>query len=142
MSTNNELLAELNAFRAQHDLPPFADWRKARHMPMLETHRAEEEAKAALAAEEAKKAERKAKRTKKDDGVPAYKRMPHGIKSVVDSPVAFVHAFLDANPDRKRKAAVNALIQAGVNFSTARTQYQRWSANRKAGAGEVVKDAE
>lgn len=133
MSTNNELLNELNAFRFRAELPPFADWRKARHMPMLEAYRAEQAARAALEAEEAKKAARKAKRKgeKNPDAVPPYKRMPHGVPSTIESPVAFVHAFLNENPNMKRKAAVNALVTRGINFSTARTQYQRWSANRK-----------
>lgn len=42
MSDNVALLAELNTFRANDNLPPLGDWRKARHMPMLEKYRAGE----------------------------------------------------------------------------------------------------
>lgn len=42
MSDNEKLLAELNAFRATEGLPELGDWRKARHMPMLERYRAGE----------------------------------------------------------------------------------------------------
>jgi len=36
---SNELLAELNAYRANESKEAFKDWRKARHLPMLEAYR-------------------------------------------------------------------------------------------------------
>jgi len=66
--------------------------------------------------------------------LPGYKvlaRESAGTKSKIEKPVDFVHAFLDANPDMKRKEAVAALIAKGVNYSTARTQYQRWFSNKR-----------
>lgn len=131
-TTAIELLAELNAYRAIDGLPPFADWRKARHMPMLEAYinarLAEvkdepvviEEAKGALAA----KVEEVTPAAKQ----PAYKVLARmsGAKSAIEKPVEFVHAFLSANPDLSRKEAVAALVNEGVNYSTARTQYQKW----------------
>lgn len=64
--------------------------------------------------------------------VPAYKTMYSREHSRVESPFKVVHSFLDANPDMKRKAAIAALVAQGVNFSTARTQYQRWFSKRNA----------
>lgn len=52
-------------------------------------------------------------------------------KSKVPSPVDFVHAFLDNTTGLTRKEAIIALVEAGVNYSTARTQYQRWYSKRK-----------
>jgi hypothetical protein len=53
--------------------------------------------------------------------------------STIDSPCAFVHEMAAkmhaANPDVRRKDVVAACIAAGVNRSTARTQYQIWFAN-------------
>lgn len=194
----NELLNELNAFRAQSNLAPFADWRKARHMPMLEQYRAnaeklidtfeasaeelakqtvrptadeelnietrpmtdeEVDATAKLAAMHAQVDELKAtteetaedllRAATHDDfagnkGVQnaareiaktkSYKQVAHYGKSTVDKPVGFIHQFLSDNPGMTRKEAVIALTEGyGVNYSTARTQYQRWySANKKA----------
>lgn len=68
------------------------------------------------------------------DKAPSYKAIANYEKSSVESPVAYIHAFLDANPDMGRKAAVVELVGRGINYSTARTQYQRWSSKRKAGA--------
>ncbi len=62
---------------------------------------------------------------------PAYKDFANYDRSRIMKPVDFVHSFLDANPDLPRKAAVQKLVEAGVNYSTARTQYQRWFAKRK-----------
>lgn len=119
MTTNTELLNELNTFRATENLAPFADWCKARHLPLLEAYRA-------AAAKAAKKAttERAAK-------LPTYKDVANYDKSTVESPVQYVHSFLDRNPEMTRKEAVTALQAKGVNFSTARTQYQRWFTKRK-----------
>lgn len=143
MSTNNELLAELNKFRSlYHSLPPVADWRKARHMPMLEKYRAEHaaneanakaeaEARAAADTELAKKLPvKKAKKAATGEKVVPYKLMTYHPTSLIQSPVAEVHKFLDANPTLGRKASVAKLVEMGINFATARTQYQRWSSKR------------
>ncbi|QIG67669.1 hypothetical protein EVB51_052 [Rhizobium phage RHph_Y17] len=64
----------------------------------------------------------------------SYKQVANYNKSSKESPVAYIHAFLSANPTLSRKAAVIALTsEHGINYSTARTQYQRWfSANKAA----------
>lgn len=139
--TNTDKLTALNAVRAKDGLAPLADWRNARHQPMLDEYLAKERSAAAYAeavayAEAAAAIIMKAKKAKKEKGpkdpTPAYKRMAHYVKSAIENPVQFVHSFLDANPGMKRKAAVAALVEQGVNFSTARTQYQRWFTARKA----------
>lgn len=121
--TNAINLAALNAFRAIDGLAPFADFRKARHMPMLDAYEVEYVAAATSIAKKAKKNAPKAL---------TYKQLPHGVPSTIESPVAFVHGFLNANPKMKRKDAVAALIGTGINFSTARTQYQVWFKNQHA----------
>lgn len=168
----NVLLNELNAFRATENLAPFADWRKARHMPMLEAYRAAMVQDAAAEADEMEGDEPDAlivlpngetvreSEIEEYEGtdthgeeapvdvapaaheanavavekLPAYKVLARqsGATSAIEKPVEFVHSFLTANPDMKRKAAVAALVEAGVNYSTARTQYQKWfTANKK-----------
>ncbi|QWY83369.1 hypothetical protein [Rhizobium phage RHph_X3_2] len=62
---------------------------------------------------------------------PSYKQLPRLPKSEVEKPLEVIFAFLDANPDMKRKAAVSALVAKGINFYTARTQYQKWYTKRK-----------
>lgn len=62
-----------------------------------------------------------------------YKELYSRERSTVIKPFNVVHSFLDANPDMKRKDAITALIEQGVNFSTARTQYQRWFTKNKRG---------
>lgn len=186
MMTNAiELLAELNDYRAQAGLKAFADWRKARHMPMLEEYRrllaevADDESfempAEELAAQDGrpvhedlevvvidsftafaehanevastggniakiahsddfaghKALQEKARELAKEK---SYKQVAHYDKSLVDKPVAFVHAFLDNNPGMTRKEAVIALTEGyGINYSTARTQYQRWFTEQKKG---------
>lgn len=129
--TNTEKLAALNAFRAKEGLAPLADWRNTRHQPMLDTYQAKAQAEAAYA-EAAAKAIKPKKEKGPKDPTPAYKRMVHYVKSTIENPVQFVHSFLDSNPDMKRKAAVATLVEQGINFSTARTQYQRWFTAHKA----------
>ena len=156
-----ELLNELNAFRAGDDKPPFKDWRKARHMPMLEEYcindeiasvgeadlgddfeMPEEELAAQVGRESADIARDEALVAHVETVTPvkggvvintsavAYKLMP--IKdSTVENPFKVVHSFLDANPTLKRKDAVARLVEMGVNYYTARTQYQRWFTKRK-----------
>lgn len=63
--------------------------------------------------------------------IPSYKMMYGTSKSAIDTPVKFIHDFLNAHPDLKRKAAIYELTSRGINFSTARTQYQRWYSERK-----------
>jgi hypothetical protein len=138
MKSNLELL---NSFREGDGLAPFADWRKARHQPMLDAYMAA--ALAALPPEPAMpnpdpNAHTKAVLAKiKDDKAKplSYKHLARKApaKSAVVSPVEFVHAFLTGTPGMPRKEAIAALVDAGVNFSTARTQYQKWfAANKKA----------
>lgn len=58
---------------------------------------------------------------------PPHKQFAVYGRSAVLSPVQFVHEFLNAKgKDLTRKQAIHALSEAGVNYSTARTQYQRW----------------
>lgn len=179
----NELLNELNAFRIDRDLAPFADWRKARHMPLLEQYRLEraafdaayvaggkaadafEASEAELAAQALRPSTEtftakienvefvetnhgvkltvvelvdvKPVTTEEAPAAPAkmksYKQVANYNKSSIESPVAFIHAFLSANPTLSRKAAVIALTsEHGINYSTARTQYQRWFTANKA----------
>lgn len=127
-------LVALNEYRAAEGKAPFADWRRARHMPMLENYintdprtidpiQAEPEVEVAPVAEVV--AEVVAEK------LPSYKVAANHAKSTIEKPVDFVHAFLDENPDLGRKASVIALQRAGVNFSTARTQYQKWYQARK-----------
>lgn len=119
---NNELLNELNTFRATEGKTPFADWRKARHMPMLEAYRAEAQVEKDVAEDvEVVNDEDAAK-------IPSYKELARTSLAVstVAKPVELVRTFLSANPQLDRKAAVAALVGMGVNFSTARTQYQKW----------------
>ena len=165
MTTNENLLAELNAFRVAEGKDPFKDWRKARHMPMLETYRAAADFELPveeLAAQEGRpvhedaidaiaealedettevivldsltaliESQEAARALAKEK---SYKEVARYTKSAVDGPVAFVHQFLDANPGLSRKEAVMTLTSVhGINYSTARTQYQRWYSARKQG---------
>lgn len=50
--------------------------------------------------------------------------MPDGVG--LDKPVAFVWAFLSANPDLSRKNQLAALIAMGMNPNTMRTQTSRY----------------
>lgn len=68
--------------------------------------------------------------TKQGD-VPSYKNMVRHEKSTIEKPLATIHAFLDANVGMKRKDAIAVLVEQGINFYTARTQYQRWFTNKK-----------
>lgn len=65
--------------------------------------------------------------------LPAYKVLANksGKKSSLENPVKFIHDWLNENPDVKRKQAVTTLVECGVNYATARTQYQRWFSGRK-----------
>lgn len=66
--------------------------------------------------------------------LPSYKQMvrDHGGYSKIENPVEFIRGFLDANPAMTRKQAVAALVAVhGVNYSTARTQYQKWYTKHK-----------
>lgn len=187
---SQDLLNELNAFRAIDGKDAFKDWRKARHMPMLEAYRADAGAVKAKqidfemsADERANQVGRESADIARDEemlkdlpgvvlpietktvvkGVtkamkpgiypvkvveqkvegnvlttvaevitsPSYKEMTRHAKSQVEKPFNFIHSFLDENPTMKRKDAVAALVEKGVNFYTARTQYQRWFTNKK-----------
>lgn len=135
-------LIVLNSHREAEGLAPFAAWRKARHEPMLSAYlekaKAVELANEKAMTEQAKaiKAVKAAKETPAtDEPKPlSYKHLARKApaKSGVGTPVQFVHQFLAANPTLTRKQAMAALVDAGVNFSTARTQYQKWfTANKK-----------
>lgn len=63
---------------------------------------------------------------------PSYKQMTRLAKSEVEKPLSVIHSFLDENPTLTRKQAVAALVAKGINFYTARTQYQKWYTNKKA----------
>lgn len=143
MTTAITNLLALNTFRAIENLPAFADYRKARHEPMLVAFEGEY-ADAALSiadaiADAAALAAKANETTEVVTEVKAprvtYKTLPHFVPSTVESPVAFVHGFLNANADMTRKNAVASLVNDhGVNYATARTQYQRWYAKRNAAA--------
>lgn len=65
--------------------------------------------------------------------LPSYKQMvrDHGGYSKIENPVEFIRGFLDANPEMTRKQAVAALVSVhGINYSTARTQFQKWFAKQ------------
>lgn len=127
---NNELLNELNTFRATEGKEPFKDWRKARHMPMLEEYRSEADVAAAIedACEEVEVLDSLTEVEVEVVKVASYKELARASAptSTVVKPVELVRTFLSANPQLDRKAAVAALVGMGVNFSTARTQYQKW----------------
>lgn len=64
--------------------------------------------------------------------VPAHKVFQVHGKSTIVSPVKVVHDFLDANgANLTRKQALFQLAQLGINYATARTQFQRWFAKNK-----------
>lgn len=155
--TNTDKLDLLNNFRKNEGKAPFADWRKARHQPMLDAYMAGrdefemtedelaqqtergstvdeqvDETPAPAADEAADEAEAPVAETPK---LPSYKEMMKDTAtSTVVKPVAFVHAFCDAHPDLTRKQATAELMALGINFSTARTQYQKWYTANKAKA--------
>lgn len=136
MTTSNLNLIALNTFRAIDGLAPFADFRKARHASMLNDYEAVYDASAVALNKQATKQAKATKQSKATE-VKAprvtYKSMPHYVPTPFVGAVAFVHGFLNANPDLTRKQAVETLVNVHqVNFSTARTQYQRWASNRKA----------
>ena len=47
-------------------------------------------------------------------------------RSQFSGPVAYVHAFMDANPEMKRRDAIKTLVENGVASHTAATQINRW----------------
>lgn len=53
-------------------------------------------------------------------------------KSTVEGAVALCHSIFNANPDLRRKDAIQKAVDAGVTFYTARTQYQKWFKAQKA----------
>lgn len=148
-TTANELkLISLNMFRATEGKAPFADWRNARHASMLAEYVAAAEAADTEAMEGdepdalmiapngelVRESEIEEVAPVATEKLPAYKVLARqsGATSAIEKPVEFVHSFLTANPGMKRKEAVAALVGAGVNYSTARTQYQKWfTANKK-----------
>jgi hypothetical protein len=62
---------------------------------------------------------------------PSYKELPRLDRSAILKPVEYIWKFLDANPDMKRKDAVTHFVTNGINYSTARTQYQHWFKKNK-----------
>ena len=142
-------LERLNNYRQAQGLDPITAWRPARHQHLLdsivvpwEIDQAAAEAssikevdipdplKDAINSHDfADKAIEDAVRAAK---IPPYKTFARYDASAVDKPCAFVHQFLSDHPTLTRKQAMHALMQYGVNYSTARTQYQKWFANRPA----------
>ncbi len=147
-------LAALNAFRALDNLAAFADFRNARHAAPLAAYEVEYSTAATNLLEDALLAEQEATAAAAAvvevvaaEKLPAYKVIARDQRhSVPESPVALVHAFCDANPTMTRKQAVSALVTVHqVNYSTARTQYQKWFTKHKATttpAEVVTPDAE
>lgn len=143
--TNTEKLATLNAFRATEGLAAYKDWRPARHQVMLDVYMAAAELPAmssavepikevAEAAKELDFADKRIAEAVKAEKLPSYKEFARYDKSSVDKPVAFIHQFLSQHPTLTRKQAVHALVSDhGINYSTARTQYQRWFVANKRG---------
>lgn len=138
LTINKFLLAQLNTFRKAEGLTPFADWRKARHQPMLDEYIAKTDAIMSNLAEVVAEVDAfdndKIVTAVKSEEIPSYKEFARYDKSAVDKPVGFIHQFLAHHGDKlTRKEAVHALVSGyGVNYSTARTQYQRWyAANKK-----------
>lgn len=150
-TTTAEKLATLNAFRELEGKAPFADWRNARHQPILDAYRAAANDAALLEedlsdepdalivtknGEMVRESELTTEEAAKVTGAPkppAYKVLARqsGPKSTIEKPVDVVHGFLNENPEMKRKEAIAALVGMGVNYSTARTQYQKWFSARK-----------
>lgn len=56
-------------------------------------------------------------------------------KSTVDGAVVVCWDIYAANPDARRKDAIQAAVDAGVAFYTARTQYQKWFTAMKSSRG-------
>lgn len=52
-------------------------------------------------------------------------------KSTVDGAVAMCHSIYNANPDLRRKDAIQKAVDAGIAFYTARTQFQKWFKAKK-----------
>lgn len=67
----------------------------------------------------------------KSKRAPAKKAAPTvASASTIESPVRRVWEIADSMPDAKRKDVVDACIAQGINFFTARTQYQKWRQNQ------------
>lgn len=64
--------------------------------------------------------------------LPTYKQLARYGKSSIESPCEFVHQFCNEHAELTRKQAIAALMERGINYSTARTQYQKWFAARPA----------
>lgn len=144
VTTNDLKLQALNDFRAAEGKSAYADWRSARHQPMLDEYIAmrDRDAAAVVTADTATNNQIDAERLKVEDvapvsvsteKLPGYKTLAKTApaKSTLEKPVEFIHAWLNENPDTKRKAAVATLVGLGVNYATARTQFQRWFNARK-----------
>ena len=61
---------------------------------------------------------------------PDHKTFARYEHSGIAKPVAYVHAYLAAHPDLSRKDALHQLCANGINYHTARTQYQVWFRGR------------
>lgn len=139
-------LEVLNTYRKACGLDPIAAWRQARHQPMLDQYEAA--AQAQIEKERAERAEQSdplrdainshdfadkaIEDAVKGTKIPPYKTFARYGSSAVDKPCGFVHQFLNDHPTLTRKQAMHVLAQYGVNYSTARTQYQKWFAARPA----------
>lgn len=66
---------------------------------------------------------------------PAHKAFANYAHSTLGKPVAYVHEWLGSHGNgMSRKAALATLCEAGINYSTARTQYQVWFGKQRAAA--------
>lgn len=56
-------------------------------------------------------------------------------KSTVTGAVALVHEIAASMPDARRKDVIQACVDKGIAFYTARTQYQKWFKAKKSAQG-------
>lgn len=67
-------------------------------------------------------------------GTPTAPRGAPVARSTADSPVKRVHAIADSMPGATRAQVVAACVDAGINKSTAGTQFYHWSKAKQASA--------
>lgn len=78
---------------------------------------------------------------KKSSG-PTYKEIMNKApdRSVIEKPVAFVHAYLAINYGlRTRKVLINELVAMGLNFNMVKSQYQTYHSRLKEAKEEGTK---
>lgn len=150
--TNTEKLAALNAFRSAEGKAPFADWRSARHQPLLDAYNASLEQFEASEAELAAQTVRPSVEVNEELPVapvvvetPAPVATPSKpakankkVKVTMESRNGVTHpkpngtcaiawALFDRlGKDVKNKDAVYEGSKLGINENTIRTQIYRW----------------